>query len=118
MKKYLIRNVETKEVFEWAVAEMLEEINRNYSNEFTPYNEENYLDGWHEWVEGCGYYKLVDLLAEYHLLPIEVQNILLSFDENEDGYAECNRIIEELKPHGYTADFYLDAVLFDLVKIN
>lgn len=60
----------------------------------------------------------IDLLANYHLLPLEVQNILHSFDENKDSYKECERISQELKPHGYTVDWDLSGTLYDLEKIE
>lgn len=30
----------------------------------------------------------IDLLENYELLPVRVQNILFSFDENKDSYQE------------------------------
>lgn len=59
----------------------------------------------------------VDLLANYELLPVRVQNILFSFDENKDSYQECERLLKELEPLGYTFEYYLDGVPYDLRKI-
>ena len=56
----------------------------------------------------------IDLLKNYHLLPQDVQDALASFDENEDGYKECARVLELVEQLGYTFDYYLDAVPYDL----
>ena len=55
---------------------------------------------------------------EYDNAPQEVKNILDSYNENEDSYKECERIIKELNLIGWTADYYLDGVLFDLEHIS
>lgn len=49
-------------------------------------------------------------------LPEEVRNIVLSFDEDNDPYHECQRIDSELQKHGYTVDWGLDGVLYDIKK--
>lgn len=59
-----------------------------------------------------------DLFDEFDSLPKEVQDVLNSFDEDEDGYKECARVLEELKPLGYTFEYYLDAVPYNLKKIE
>lgn len=59
----------------------------------------------------------IDLLENYHLLPQEVQNILDTFDGNKDPYIECKRVIKELEKVGYTANYYLDGILYDLKKL-
>lgn len=50
-------------------------------------------------------------------LPENVQSILNSFDEDRDGYAECKRIVTELEAVGYTAEYGLDAELYNLRKL-
>ena len=60
----------------------------------------------------------IDLFSEYHLLPDHIQDIIHSFDENKDAYQECKRVLKELKPHGYTFEYYLDGVPFNLKKEN
>lgn len=61
----------------------------------------------------------IDLLENYHLLPQPVQDILLSFDEEENGmYNECKRVIALLEQNGYTADYDLSGQLFDLEPLE
>ena len=52
-----IKNIETGEVRNWTLKEVLEEINRDHSGEFTPYNRNDWREGWNEWCEG-EYYTL------------------------------------------------------------
>ena len=60
----------------------------------------------------------IDLLANYHLLPQEIQDILLGFDEEADNsYHECDRVIKLLEQNGYTAEYGLDGELYDLKKV-
>jgi len=42
---------------EWTIDEILEEINRDHSDEWSDYNKSDWLEGWMEWVEG-DYHKL------------------------------------------------------------
>jgi dissimilatory sulfite reductase (desulfoviridin) alpha/beta subunit len=50
----------------------------------------------------------IDLFEHYETLPQVVQDIISSWDEMADNkYFESDRIIEELKPHGYTCDYGL-----------
>jgi hypothetical protein len=59
----------------------------------------------------------VELLSNYHLLPKRIQDILLGFDEDENGlYLESQRVINLLEQNGYTADYDLSGGLFDLHK--
>lgn len=58
------------------------------------------------------------LFENYHLLPETVQNIVHSFNENEDAYSECQRLESELGPHGYVFDFGLDGVPYDLREVK
>jgi hypothetical protein len=44
-----------KEEFEWSVDEILEEINRDRSSEWTDYDESDFTEGWLEWCEGSWY---------------------------------------------------------------
>ena len=49
---------ETNEVREWTLTEVLEEINRDRSDTWTPYDHNDWMDGWMHWIEG-GYYTLM-----------------------------------------------------------
>lgn len=54
---------------------------------------------------------------EYDNLPENVKDILNTFDEDLDSYIECERIISELNLIGYTAEYYLDGVLFNITPL-
>jgi len=49
--------------------------------------------------------------------PEEVKTILASFDEDNDAYNECERIVKELNAIGWNADYYLQGELFNLQKL-
>jgi len=42
---------ETGEVIQWSLVEILEEINRDRSCDWTDYDETDWVEGWQEWVE-------------------------------------------------------------------
>jgi len=50
-----IQNITTGKIEEWTINEMLEEINRDRSDRWIPYTEEDMVEGWDEWVEGDYY---------------------------------------------------------------
>lgn len=54
---------------------------------------------------------------DYDNLPENVKDIINSFDEDLDSYIECERIISELNLIGYTAEYYLDGVLFNITPL-
>lgn len=60
-----------------------------------------------------------DLLDEinWFKLPEVVQVILNSYDDDKELYEECDRIIEELEQHGYTAEYGLDGQIHSLKKL-
>jgi hypothetical protein len=41
-----------KKVLEVDLEEILELINRDHSDDWEPYNEHDWWEGWHQWVEG------------------------------------------------------------------
>lgn len=63
-----------------------------------------------------------DLFETPELIPNNVQSILETFDEDADPYRELDRILNEIKPMGYTFDYYLDAEPYGLrpieIKLN
>lgn len=59
-----------------------------------------------------------DLFETPELIPVMVQNVINTFNEDADSYRELSRIVSELEPLGYTFDFYLDAEPFNLRKIE
>lgn len=58
-----------------------------------------------------------DLFETPELIPENVQEILDTFDDDKNGYLELKRILDELEPLGYTFDYGLDAVPYELRKI-
>jgi hypothetical protein len=53
-------------------------------------------------------------VEDCYSLPIEVQAVLNK--ERDDTYEDCAELVSELEAIGYTADYYLDAEIFDLRK--
>ena len=49
---FQILNLATQETFTWTLTEILKEINRDRSEEWTDYNSEDWREGWDYWVEG------------------------------------------------------------------
>ena len=58
----------------------------------------------------------MDLFEVVITLPQEVQDVLNTFED--ETYDECRRLLDELEPLGYTFEYYLDAVPFNLKKLN
>ena len=64
-----------------------------------------------------------DLFFHKNLLPSEVEDIVIKYEDlsaEKDGLSteDLNDFEEELKPHGYTFDWGLDYVPYDLHKID
>lgn len=57
----------------------------------------------------------IDLFENYKVLPKEVIKIIDSFQDNT--YTECERLLKELKPLGYTFKYELSGEPFNLKKI-
>lgn len=60
----------------------------------------------------------IDLFENYKLLPQEVQNILAKYDNDDNTYENCENLVADLETVGYTCDYELDGVPFDLRKIS
>lgn len=58
----------------------------------------------------------IDLFEQYETLPSEVQKIIMKYSE-VGTYQGCEEFLKELKPYGYTFDYYLSAEPFNLRKI-
>ena len=43
---------ELERIEEWTLQDVLEEINKDRSDEWTDYDETDWKEGWNEWVEG------------------------------------------------------------------
>lgn len=55
MKTYKIKVIETGEVQDWTLPQILEEINRDHSDEWSAYDESDWREGWREWCDGIFY---------------------------------------------------------------
>ena len=60
----------------------------------------------------------MDLFEKYDELPLEVLDILEKYSDMDETYENCGNMVTELESVGYTCDYYLDAVPFDLRKIG
>lgn len=59
----------------------------------------------------------IDLFENSDLLPPEVLVIYKEFPD-ELTYEECACFLEQMEALGYTFEYYLDALPFNLKKIN
>jgi hypothetical protein len=59
-----------------------------------------------------------DLFNTPELLPQEVRNIIEKYEKMEASYDVCRNLINELKPHGYTCDYGLEAIPYELTTIK
>lgn len=60
----------------------------------------------------------MDLFDHVDTLPQEVQEVLEKHSSMENSYEDCNKLIVELEAVGYTCDYGLDGVPYDLKQIN
>ena len=60
---------------------------------------------------------MVDLFETPEVLPKEVQAILEKYSQSDFNYEQCNYLVDELEQVGYTCEFGLDAIPYDLKKI-
>ena len=52
MTVYTVRNLHSRELENWSLKEVLHEINRDRSDEWTSYNETDWKEGWACHAEG------------------------------------------------------------------
>lgn len=50
--KYKIKDLLSGATYEWTVREILQEINRDRSVDWTDYDQSDWKEGWSQWVEG------------------------------------------------------------------
>lgn len=62
-----------------------------------------------------------DLFENYQELPAQVVSMINSFNERsvvtDDIYANCEQLVKELELLGYTCEYGLDGVPFNLKKV-
>jgi hypothetical protein len=59
-----------------------------------------------------------DLFNTPELLPQKVKDILAKYDEMGTSYDTCNNLIKELEQVGYTCEYGLDGIPYELKKIK
>lgn len=59
----------------------------------------------------------MDLFETPELIPDVISDIIESYNENIDLYKENERMLKEMNKHGYTFEYGLDGVPYDLRKI-
>ena len=59
-----------------------------------------------------------DLFETIETLPYKVQLILSEFAEDDITYEKCDDILSRCEAEGYTFEYGLDAIPFNLTKIN
>ena len=61
---------------------------------------------------------MIDLFEKYELLPSNVLKVLTDFEDFEETYEDCEKFKNELEKIGYTFEYYLDAIPYNLQKIT
>ena len=59
-----------------------------------------------------------DLFNTPEILPQEVRDIIERYEEMDTCYEMCRNLIKELEPHGYSCDYGLDGIPYELTKIK
>tara|TARA_R100001015_G_C4551749_1_gene113453 strand:- start:113 stop:298 length:186 start_codon:yes stop_codon:yes gene_type:complete len=57
--KKKVLDINTGKVLNWSLDRIIKEINRDHSEEWIPYDQSDWREGWDVWVEG-DLYKLID----------------------------------------------------------
>jgi len=60
----------------------------------------------------------IDLFEHPEKLPKQVQSVLNKYSEDDNTYESLGKMLSEMKPLGYTFEYGLDAVPYDLKKIK
>jgi hypothetical protein len=58
-----------------------------------------------------------DLFETPELLSIDVQAILEKYSNKDFNYNNCSDLVDELEEVGYTCEYGLDAIPYDLRKL-
>jgi len=57
-----------------------------------------------------------DLFENYDLLPEDVKNALCQFNEDNDLYKECESLLFKLQAIGYSFEYGLDGIPYNLKR--
>lgn len=59
----------------------------------------------------------IDLFEDIESLPQEVQDVITKYEEMDNTYENCRALVADLKVVGYTCDYGLDAIPYELKKL-
>ena len=86
---FKIKVIETDEVQVWSLEDILAEINRDRSSNWTDYDESDWLEGWNEWVHGEFY----ELLYPYAISTSDGHDEEWSYFVNkQNAYDEFEKL--------------------------
>ena len=60
----------------------------------------------------------MDLFEHYEKLPLEIQAVLSKYYELDNTYENCRAMQNELEALGYTFEWGLDAIPYDLREMS
>lgn len=110
-----ILNVETQIVETWTIEQMLEEINRDHSDEFISSDEGDYKIGWDEWVQNAGYYKFADEYVFEHVTT-DTLNYIFETDSLDIQTTDDIETIDEKLLEVITSTFHTSKSLTEIKK--
>lgn len=58
-----------------------------------------------------------DLFINWESLPVEVLELIDNFNEREQTYKTCKELLSDVNKYGYTFEYGLDAVPYNLQKL-
>ena len=50
-RTWLVRDIASGEALTWTLTDILQEINRDRSDDWTPYDASDWREGWDQWVD-------------------------------------------------------------------
>jgi hypothetical protein len=56
MLKHKLRDLSSGETIYWTLEQIIEDINRDRSEDWIPYTKDDWREGWQEWCEGVDYH--------------------------------------------------------------
>ena len=115
IKALFDKNPDLKEVYVRAVPES-KGFWKKIGTDFDNYNEDAGL--WEGYVKRFEDGGDVDLFEEMDNLPEEVQAVLRKYSTEDETYTNAESMLSELESLGYTFEYGLDAVPYNLRKID
>lgn len=66
--------------------------------------------------------EITDLFEQWESLPNDVQNLIdqynLRLEGNENGYEVCKEFLKDVRKKGYTFEYGLDGIPYNLQKLK